>query len=145
MAAVSNPTVPAPSTKAVEPGAGLARLTACIPTERGSRRAAASKEILSGSLQAVSIVVATQNPEISLLVTPDGRVIDPFLESTLVVGDRFRTTPESHLLAKVITTFTTDGALATSHPNFKSYPVTDVKARDLGPYGNDNARGLMAQ
>lgn len=50
MAATSRPTVPAPITRAVEPGVGAARLTAWIATERGSRRAAASKETWSGIL-----------------------------------------------------------------------------------------------
>lgn len=44
MAAVRRPTVPAPMTSAVEPGDGFARFTAWMPTERGSSRAAASKE-----------------------------------------------------------------------------------------------------
>ena len=44
MAAVSKPTVPAPITRAVEPGAGLARFTAWMATDKGSRRAAASKD-----------------------------------------------------------------------------------------------------
>lgn len=51
MAAVSKPTVPAPMTRAVEPGVGLARFTAWMATDKGSRRAAASKETWSGSLQ----------------------------------------------------------------------------------------------
>jgi hypothetical protein len=42
---VRRPTVPAPITRAVEPGTGLARFTAWMATERGSRRAAASEEI----------------------------------------------------------------------------------------------------
>jgi hypothetical protein len=37
-------------TSAVEPGAGEARLREWIATERGSRRAAASKEMWSGNL-----------------------------------------------------------------------------------------------
>ena len=44
MAATSKPTVPAPITRAVEPGAGEARLREWIATERGSRSAAASKD-----------------------------------------------------------------------------------------------------
>lgn len=81
----------------------------------------------------------------SLLVTPDSRVVDPLLEGTLVVRNRLGTTPESHLFAKIITAFAADGALTAGHTNFKRYPVTNAKARDLGPYGNDNARGLMAK
>jgi hypothetical protein len=50
MAATRSPTVPAPITRAVEPGTGEARLREWIATERGSRRAAASKETLSGIL-----------------------------------------------------------------------------------------------
>lgn len=42
--------MPAPMTSAVEPGAGEARLTAWRATERGSSRAAASKETWLGSL-----------------------------------------------------------------------------------------------
>jgi hypothetical protein len=44
MAATRRPTVPAPMTRAVEPGVGAARLTEWMATERGSRRAAASNE-----------------------------------------------------------------------------------------------------
>jgi hypothetical protein len=43
--------VPAPITRAVEPGEGEARFRLCIATERGSRRAAASKETVSGILR----------------------------------------------------------------------------------------------
>lgn len=50
MAATRRPTVPAPITRAVEPGMGAARLREWIATLRGSRRAAASKEMLFGSL-----------------------------------------------------------------------------------------------
>lgn len=51
IAAVRSPTVPAPMTRAVDPGEiGAARFVAWMATERGSRSAAASKEICSGSL-----------------------------------------------------------------------------------------------
>jgi hypothetical protein len=50
MAATRRPTVPAPITRAVEPGAGRARLREWMATESGSRRAAASKETWSGIL-----------------------------------------------------------------------------------------------
>ncbi len=52
MAAVSRPTALAPMTRAVEPGVGCARFTAWMATDNGSRSAAASKEMLSGSLRA---------------------------------------------------------------------------------------------
>ena len=42
--------MPAPMTSAVEPGVGDARFREWIATESGSRRAAASKETLSGIL-----------------------------------------------------------------------------------------------
>lgn len=54
MAAVRSPTVPAPRTRAVEPGVGVALLTAWMATDRGSRSAAASNEISSGSLYGVN-------------------------------------------------------------------------------------------
>ena len=54
MAATRRPTVPAPMTRAVEPGVTEARLREWMATERGSRRAAASKEILLGSLGTIN-------------------------------------------------------------------------------------------
>lgn len=42
--------MPAPRTRAVAPGSGRARLRAWMATERGSSRAAASKEMWAGSL-----------------------------------------------------------------------------------------------
>jgi hypothetical protein len=54
IAATSRPTVPAPMTRAVEPGAGAARLRECIATESGSNSAAASKDMWSGSLDKLS-------------------------------------------------------------------------------------------
>ena len=77
-------------------------------------------------------------------MTPDGRVVDPLLEGALIMRDRFGTTPESHLFAKIVTTFTADCALAAGHTNFKGHPVTNVEARHLGPYGNDDTRGFVA-
>jgi hypothetical protein len=57
MAATRRPTVPAPITRAVEPGAGRARLREWMATESGSRRAAASKETWSGILGHESVDV----------------------------------------------------------------------------------------
>jgi len=84
MAAVRRPTVPAPIMRAVEPGNGLARLTAWMATERGSRRAAALKEILSGILskKKKSALPIPINPSLEMKrvpMTPFRGVIYPLL------------------------------------------------------------------
>lgn len=53
--------MPAPRTRAVAPGSGRARLRAWMATERGSSRAAASKEMWAGSL--VGFFLAGQSKE----------------------------------------------------------------------------------
>lgn len=62
--------MPAPRTRAVEPGSGAARFTAWMATERGSRSAAASKDMLSGSLLAMS-----QSPPTEMIECLGGQVV----------------------------------------------------------------------
>lgn len=50
IAAVSRPTVPAPITRALDAVLRAARLDACMATDKGSRRAAASKLTFFGIL-----------------------------------------------------------------------------------------------
>jgi hypothetical protein len=78
MAAVRRPTATPQRTRAEEPGVGWARLTAWMATDRGSRRAAASKEILSGSLGVVSLVYG-QKFGGNMPVTPHSWVVDALL------------------------------------------------------------------
>lgn len=79
MAAVRRPTVPAPRTRAEVPEVTAARVTAWMATERGSRRAAAAKETVSGSLGGVSEGSVGKGKVGNSLIAPPRRVINPLL------------------------------------------------------------------
>lgn len=132
----------------MEPGSGRARFVACMATESGSSRAAASNETLSGSLWRVKSVRAALISDrvlCYLLVTPYRWVINPILERALEVGERLRAAPKSHLLAEVIPTLATCGTLATGDANLQSYTVSDRKAAHLGANGHHDSRGLVTE
>lgn len=146
MAAVRRPTVPAPSTRAVEPVSGCARFLACIATDSGSRRAAASNEMFSGSL----LSAGQYNwPRVSIvwcsLVTPYRRVINSVLERALEVRERLRAAPEPHLLAEVISPFATCGALSTGDADLQGDAVSHCKATHLRANGYHDTGGLMTE
>lgn len=132
----------------MEPASGRARFLACMATESGSRRAAASNETLSGSLWRVKSV---RNALISdcllchLLVTPYRWVINPILERALEMGERLRAAPESHLLAEVISPLATCRTLSTGDTNLQSDAVSDRKAAHLGANGHYDSGGLMTE
>lgn len=137
--------MPAPITRAVEPGSGLARFTAWIATDSGSRRAAASNETLSGNLYSgQSVTGAVGNTELSLLVAPDSGMINPLLQRALVVRVGFGTASETQLFAQVITTFTADAAVSTSNTNFKSNSVAQLEAAHLRTNSNNFPGRFMA-
>lgn len=71
------------------------------------------------------------------LVTPDGWVVYPFLESALKVRYGFGTASKPHLLAQVIPALPADAALAAWDPNFEGHAVAQPEARNLWPNGDD--------
>jgi hypothetical protein len=66
-----------------------------------------------------------------LLVTPDGWMIDPLLQSSLEMRDALCTTPKSHLFAKIIPPFPADGTLSTGNANLEGNSVSKRVAIDL--------------
>ena len=83
--------------------------------------------------------------EQNLLVTPDGRVVDPLLKSTLVVRVTLGAAPEAHLLAEVVSALPADPALTAGNTNLESNSITQLEASHLGSNGNNFTRRLMAQ
>jgi len=81
----------------------------------------------------------------NILVAPDGRVVYLLLQSPLEVGNRFGATPESHLLAEIISALPADAALAAGDADLEGNTVAEVKARDLRANGDNDSRGLMAE
>lgn len=77
-------------------------------------------------------------------MAPLRRMIDAFLEGSLIMGDTLGAAPESKLLAQVITSLGTDCAATAGHPNFERDPVANLESRNLGPNRNHNTRGLVA-
>lgn len=59
--------------------------------------------------------------------------------------ERFGTASEPHLLAEVIPPLAADTTLATGYTDLECNAVTNIKAGDVRPDGNDGSRGLMAQ
>lgn len=78
-------------------------------------------------------------------MTPDCRVVDTLLEGALKVRDRFGAASESHLLAKVVSSFSADTTLAAGDTDLQSNTVANVEARNLGADGDDGTGGLMSQ
>lgn len=50
-------------------------------------------------------------------MTPNCRMIDPLLKSALEVWHTFGATPESHFLAKVVSTFSANTTFTTRNAN----------------------------
>jgi len=82
---------------------------------------------------------------LDLLVAPDGRVIDTFLEGPLIMRNTLGAAPEPHLLAKVVSSFPASIALETGNAYFEGNAVSDGETSDLRPDGDNLARGLMAE
>lgn len=82
---------------------------------------------------------------LNILVAPDSRMIDPLLESSLVVGVALCAASESHLLAKIVSSLTADATLPAGNPDFEGYPVAYLKASDLGANGNNLSGGLVPE
>lgn len=80
-----------------------------------------------------------------LLVTPDSWVIDPLLESALIVWEALCAAPETKLFAEVVPPLATDTTLSTGNADLKGYPITDPEARHLGTDGHYFASGFVAQ
>lgn len=78
-------------------------------------------------------------------MTPDGRVIYPFLQCALEMGNTLCTTPEAHFLAKVISAFSADGTLAAWKANLESDSVANGEAVYLRANGHHRAGGFMAK
>lgn len=77
-------------------------------------------------------------------MTPHSRVIDPLLQSALIVRIGLCAAPESKLLAKVVSTLAADATLAASDANLESHSVAELEASDLRANGDYLARRLMA-
>ena len=56
-----------------------------------------------------------------------------------------RTTPESHLLAEIIPSFSADAALATRYAHLERHSVTNTEAIDLWSDRHDDSRRFMAK
>jgi hypothetical protein len=82
---------------------------------------------------------------LNLLVAPDCGVVDPLLESSLEVRDAFRTTPEPHLFAQIVTTFSADSTLAAGDADLEGYSIANLEAIDLRTNANHDTRGFVAK
>lgn len=91
--------MPAPRTRAEVPEVTAARVTAWMATERGSRRAAAAKETVEGSLGSVSEGSGGESKVGKSLIAPLRRVINPLLQRPLEMRHTLRRAPKPHLLA----------------------------------------------
>lgn len=78
-----------------------------------------------------------------LLMAPDSRMVDPFLQSPLKVWDALCTTPKSHLLAEIIPSFPANATLTARNADLKGNPIANRKAINLRPNANYHTGGLM--
>lgn len=99
-----------------------------MATERGSRSAAASNEMSSGSLGGINTLGLPSSSENNLLMTPGCRVVYPLLKGALEVRNRFCAAPKLHTFTKVIATPAADTTLAARDADFKGNAVADVEA-----------------
>lgn len=77
-------------------------------------------------------------------MAPLGWVVDPLLESALVVRNALCTAPEPHLLAQVVTATSADGAITARNTNFESDTVARLEARHPRANGHNDTRRLVA-
>lgn len=78
-------------------------------------------------------------------MTPRGRVVDPLLQRSLEVRKALGAAAEAHLLAEVIPAPPADAAVAARHADLEGHAVAEAEAAHLRAYGDDHARGLMAE
>ncbi len=81
----------------------------------------------------------------NVLVAPDRWMVDSLLESSLEMRHAFRTTPESHFLAQIISSFSANGALAARNADFKRNSVADREAIDLWTNAHNYTGRFMAK
>ena len=77
-------------------------------------------------------------------MTPNRRMVNPLLQCSLKMRHTLRTTPEPHLLTKVIPSFPADRALSAGNSYFKGDTVADAEVVDMGSDGYDDTGGFMA-
>jgi hypothetical protein len=78
-------------------------------------------------------------------VTPNSRMVNPFLQSSLEVRYALCTTPKSHLFAEIVPPFPAYATLATWYPYLKGDAVANSEVIDLWADGNHYAGGFMAK
>lgn len=78
-------------------------------------------------------------------MAPLGRVIDPLLESALVVRHGFCATAEPHFGAEVITAALTRPAVVARYANFERHSVIDSETRYLLANSDNNTSRFMAK
>jgi hypothetical protein len=72
-------------------------------------------------------------------------MIDPVLESSLVVRIGLRTTPEPELFAKVVPPFPADAALSASNTNLEGNSIANAETINSWSNSNYLTRGFMAK
>lgn len=72
-------------------------------------------------------------------------MIYPILKGTLEMWYTLRTTPEPHLLAKIISPLSANGTLTTRDADFESHSVTDLEAIDLCSDTHHHTRRFMTK
>lgn len=78
-----------------------------------------------------------------LLVAPNRRMVNPFLQCSLKMRYAFRATPKPHLLAEVVPTLPADRALSAGNSHFEGNSIANVEIGYMGADGHDHARGFM--
>jgi len=78
-------------------------------------------------------------------VAPNGRVVDPLLESSLEMRYTLRATPKLHLLAEVITPLPADATLAAWNAYFERNAVANGKSIDVRADGHDFTGRFMTK
>lgn len=120
------------------PDVTAARDTAWMATERGSRRAAAAKETVEGSLIDVSECSSGESEAGNSLIAPLSWVINPLLQGPLEVRYTLRRTPKPHLLAQVISASSADSAVATRNANLECDAIAEGEILHVRAHGDDD-------
>jgi hypothetical protein len=80
-----------------------------------------------------------------VLVAPNCRMVDPFLQSSLEMRDTLCTAPKPHLLTEVIPPFPADSALSTGNSYFECNAIADSEAIDSWANAYYDTRRFMTE
>lgn len=78
-------------------------------------------------------------------MAPSSRVIYPLLQRPLEMREALRAASKAHLLAEIIPTSPAYAAVSTWYADLQGHAVAEGEAAHLRAYGDDHARGLVAE